>query len=577
MIHTPVIEVKDLGIAFGTGDKAGQAVSGLSFTLHRGEIAGIVGESGSGKSVTALSLLKLLPSPPARYTSGQILFHHPDGHITDILNADEKTMQNIRGRHIGMIFQEPMTSLNPVYRCGPQVAEVLLRHNNISKVEAKRRTLSLFNEVLLPRPEQLYKSYPHQLSGGQKQRIMIAMAVANNPALIIADEPTTALDVTVQKSILQLLRTIRDKYGIAVVFITHDLGVVNDIADKVIVMYKGKSVEENNVKDLMQNPLHPYTKGLLACRPDMKQRLRVLPTVSDFVTEQPDKTSVIQLQTDVVTSYERQQAHTLLYTPEPLMQVKALNKSYITKPAFFRRKAETFQVLNNINFDIYKGETLGLAGESGCGKTTLGRALLRLTETDSGQVIYNARDILTLKEKDFRPMRTKLQIIFQDPYASLNPRMTIGSAIQEPMTVHGIGTSAKERRLKTIELLFKTGLDESYFNRYPHELSGGQRQRVVIARTLALEPEFIICDESVSALDVSVQAQVLNLLNKLKKEFGLTYIFISHDLSVVKYLSDRIMIMKDGCITEINEADAMYHAPKSDYTRALIDAIPGGS
>jgi len=574
-LNTPlVIEVKDLSVAFNAGSEETVAVKNLSFKLHKGEIAGIVGESGSGKSVTALAIMGLLQCPPAKIISGEILFYSENAQPVNIVSLSETKMRQLRGNHISMVFQEPMTSLNPVYRCGDQVAEVIFEHHKINSEDAKRKVISLFEEVLLPRPEEIYKAYPHQLSGGQKQRVMIAMAIANNPSVIIADEPTTALDVTVQKTILELLKSIRDKYNIAIIFISHDLGVVADIADKVIVMYKGENVEENSSVQIFKVPSHPYTRGLLACRPDTKKRLKLLPTVSDFLKNDSQGDTLKHILEHEISLDERKENHVKLYKGEPLLKVRNLTTSFIVSSPFFSLKPKTFDVLKNISFDVYKGETLGLVGESGCGKTTLGRSILRLIEPASGEVFYNNINITALSKKEFRHYRKELQIIFQDPYSSLNPRITIGQAIAEPLEVYNILPTYKLRKERTIELLEKVGLNETHYNRYPHEFSGGQRQRIVIARTLALNPRFIICDESVSALDVSIQAQVLNLLNQLKNEFGLTYIFISHDLSVVKYLADRIIIMKDGEIVETNEADALYANPQNEYTRKLINAIP---
>ena len=569
-----VLEVKDLSVSFNSGSEEILAVKNLCFTLNKGEIVGIVGESGSGKSVTALALMGLLQCPPAKIISGKIIYYGEIERPVDIISLAEPRMRQLRGNHISMIFQEPMTSLNPVYTCGDQVVEVISEHQKITAKEAKKKVISLFEEVLLPCPEEIYNSYPHQISGGQKQRVMIAMAIANNPSIIIADEPTTALDVTVQKTILELLKNIRDKYNIAIIFITHDLGVVADIADKVIVMYKGECVEENTVQQIFKAPYHPYTQGLLACRPDMRKRLKLLPTVNDFLNNDPKSEVLKNILDNEISSDKRKDNHAKLYKEEPLLKVRNLTTSFIVNTPFFSFKPNVFNVLKNISFDVYKGETLGLVGESGCGKTTLGRSILRLIEPASGEVFYNNINITALSKKEFRPYRQELQIIFQDPYSSLNPRLTIGQAITEPLEVYNILPTYKLRKERTIELLEKVGLNETHYNRYPHEFSGGQRQRIVIARTLALNPKFIICDESVSALDVSIQAQVLNLLNKLKNEFGLTYIFISHDLSVVKYLADRIIIMKKGEIIETNEADALYANPQNEYTRKLINAIP---
>ncbi len=572
---TPILlEVDDLSVVFKTSQEEVAAVKNLSFTINQGEILGIVGESGSGKSVTAMAIMRLLQCPPAKISSGRILFSTHSDTVVDIIRIAEKDMRKLRGRDISMVFQEPMTSLNPVYRCGEQVREVILEHQKISKRDAEKKVKNFFEEVLLPRPSEIYKAYPHQLSGGQKQRVMIAMALANNPKLIIADEPTTALDVTVQKTILELLKNIKNKFNVSIIFISHDLNVVSEIADKLIVMYKGGCVESNCVKELFKNPLHPYTKGLMACRPRSGKRLKILPTVNDFLNNIPDGL-VNNFSDDIISSEERKEVHKRIYSDEPLIQVQGLNMSFVKNRSFFSAKPEYFHVLKNISFDVYKGETLGLVGESGCGKTTLGRAILRLIEPSSGTVFYKKNNITQLSKYDMRQLRRRLQIIFQDPYSSLNPRMTIGEAIAEPIRAHNLARNKKECLHKVINLLEKVGLNESQYNRYPHEFSGGQRQRIVIARTLALEPEFIICDESVSALDVSIQAQVLNLLNKLKNEFGLTYIFISHDLSVVRYLSDRILIMKEGEIIESGEADGLYLSPKEPYTKKLIEAIPG--
>jgi len=568
-----VIEVKELTISFKTSSGEKKAVEHLNFKLHQGEIMAVVGESGSGKSVTAMSIMRLLATPPAVYNKGKIIFYHNNSAV-NILCATEKEMQKIRGRHISMIFQEPMTSLNPVYTCGTQVSEIIRQHQNISEADAKKKVVQLFEEVLLPNAKTTFDKYPHQLSGGQKQRVMIAMAIANKPSVLIADEPTTALDVTVQKTILELLKSLSQKYNIAVLFITHDLGIVANIADKVLVMYEGRCVEENTTDKIFRESEHPYTKGLMACRPDTTKRIRVLPTVHDFMSHTPESPILNNLLSDSIKPSERAEKHSALYNEEPLIRINNLCKTFESTQGFLFKKKNGFRALNNVSFDVYKGETLGLVGESGCGKTTLGRTLLRLIEPDSGAVYYKGRNIMKLSLKEFRKLRRELQIVFQDPYSSLNPRLTIGQAIEEPMKVHRIYDTAIKCKQKCIELLEKVGLNETYYKRYPHELSGGQRQRMVIARTLALKPKFIICDESVSALDVSVQAQVLNLLNQLKNEFELTYIFISHDLSVVKYLADRIMIMKAGEIIETNEADALYANPGNAYTQKLIESIP---
>ena len=583
-----ILEVHDLTVAFHTEDAIVKAVEHVSFSVKAGQTLGIVGESGSGKSVSALSIMGLLPEKVTMINSGTILFNDVGKEPVQLLSLGEKQMQSIRGNRIGMIFQEPMTSLNPVMRCGKQVAEVLIRHKRLSKAAARLECIRLFEEVLLPRPTAIFDSYPHQLSGGQKQRVMIAMALACNPALLIADEPTTALDVTVQKSILDLIRQLQQKHGMAVIFITHDLGVVAQLAYEVVVMYKGQIVEQGLVKEIFMYPQHPYTKGLLACRPPLGKRPERLLSVADFmgdsasndlqkdktITEDQSKNLAAVISVKEITHEERLLRHEKLYQKEPLLRVKNLRTWFPVQTGFMSRTKGYVKAVDDVSFEVFPGETLGLVGESGCGKTTLGRSILRLVEPSEGSVEFEGQELTGLKPEELRMMRRHMQIIFQDPYSSLNPRMTIGTAITEPMTVHGLYDNEHSRRNKAMELLEKVQLKPEHFHRYPHEFSGGQRQRICIARALALEPGFIICDESVSALDVSVQAQVLNLLNQLKKDLGFTYIFISHDLNVVKYMSDRLIVMKDGRILEQGEADKVYSNPETAYTKGLINAIP---
>jgi len=582
-MENTLLEFKNLVTEFHTEGKTVKAVNGVSFTLNKGETIGIVGESGSGKSVTSLSAMRLIPSPPGKISGGEIIFHQNDGTATDLLKISEEEMRKFRGNDIAMIFQEPMTSLNPVFTCGDQVMEAIMLHQKLDKKAAKALTIKLFEEVQLPTPERIFSTYPHQISGGQKQRVMIAMAMSCQPSVLIADEPTTALDVTVQKTILQLMQNLQKEHDMGIMFITHDLGVIAELADKVVVMYKGNIVEQGNVWDIFTNPKHPYTKGLLACRPPLDKRYTFLPTVSDFMKIDEsgeiidNGISVAEFTKDLaIPESERVARHKELYAKEPIMQIKNLKTYFPIRNGFFGGVSDHVKAVDNISFDVYPGETLGLVGESGCGKTTCGRTIIRLEEPTEGKMIYKGQDIAKMNADELRVFRKDVQIIFQDPYSSLNPRMTIGNAIMEPMQVHGILENDEQRKKRVEELLTRVSLDPAHFYRYPHEFSGGQRQRIGIARALAVNPKFIICDESVSALDVSVQAQVLNLLNELKEEFGLTYIFISHDLSVVKYMSDRMVVMQAGKIEEMGDADQIYNKPGTPYTQKLIDAIPEG-
>ncbi|SOD14885.1 ABC transporter ATP-binding protein [Pedobacter xixiisoli] len=566
-----MLKVKDLAIKFyNQEDRIWlETVHKVSFNLERGKVLGIVGESGSGKSVTSFSIMRLHDSKNTQI----------DGEINldniDLLNLSDQEIRKYRGNKIAMIFQEPMTSLNPVFTCGEQVREAIMLHQQVDKQTAKVQTIALFNEVQLPRPENIFENYPHQLSGGQKQRVMIAMALSCNPELLIADEPTTALDVTVQKTILELLSRLKTERNMAMIFISHDLGLMSEIADELLVMYKGDIVEQGTAKQLFENPQHPYTKGLLACRPSPKRLLKKLPTVADFLNEDKDIGLQHLLAKNAFTQEEVDLRRAKLYSKEPILKVQDLCTWYPIKKGLFGKTHDFVKAVDHVSFEVFPGETLGLVGESGCGKTTLGRSILRLVEPTSGQLLFEGNDITHIGKKELRHLRRDIQIIFQDPYSSLNPKITVGQSIMEPLIVHSIYANDVERKAHVIELLEKVNLSADHFNRYPHEFSGGQRQRIVIARALALKPKFIICDESVSALDVSVQAQVLNLLRDLQEEFGLTYIFISHDLSVVKHISDRMIIMNKGKIEEKGYPEEIYQNPKAAYTQKLIAAIPG--
>ncbi|MBQ4822079.1 ABC transporter ATP-binding protein [Aquimarina sp. MMG016] len=562
MDNSVLLSVKNLNLAFSSEGNTNQVLYDVSFDIHTNEILGVVGESGSGKSVTSLAILGLLPKKTATIPEGNVIY---DG--KSLLNLEEKEFRTIRGNEIAMIFQEPMSSLNPSMKCGKQVTEILLQHTKLSKAEAKTEALLLFEKVRLPDPTRAFDSYPHQLSGGQKQRIVIAMAIACKPKLLIADEPTTALDVTVQKEIIKLLKELQLEYKMSILFISHDLSLVSEIADHVLVMYQGKMVEYGNTDQIFHDPQEEYTKALINARPSLDKRLKKLPTIADFLKEE----KTIQ---EVITKTQREEYHKELYKNPPLLEVINVKKIYFSKVGLFRKKE--FKAVDQVSFKLYEGETLGLVGESGCGKSTLGNTILQLDKANSGKVIYKGQDITQLKSSQIRTLRKEIQLIFQDPFASLNPRLPVGKAIMEPMKAHKLYANDAERKEKVIELLKRVGLDAVHFNRYPHEFSGGQRQRIGIARTIALQPKLIICDESVSALDISVQAQVLNLLNELKDNFGFTYIFISHDLAVVKYMSDQLLVMNKGKIEERGDADDIYKNPKKAYTQKLINAIPKG-
>jgi ABC-type glutathione transport system ATPase component len=657
----PILSVRHLTIDFHSHRGNTRAVADISFDLHRGETLAIVGESGSGKSVTSLALMGLIPLPPGQITSGEARFQSEALGEVDLLKLSDQQLQQVRGNDISMIFQEPMTSLNPVYTCGSQVVEALRLHTSLSEKEAEARTVELFTMAQLPRPEKIFKSYPHEISGGQKQRVMIAMAMACNPAILIADEPTTALDVTVQARMLRLIDELRRQHNTAVIFITHDLGVVAEIADRILVMYRGRVVEQGPVLDIFTNPQHPYTKGLLACRPKLSVGRKKLPVVADFMREEADgsftatETAGVQVPTaeigdptllasqngsettktfpversvsrstapefglksapglesgqpllmgndGIVTPEfpgsspvvsaatagteatsapsapvvpQSNQAPKSLSSQDPILRVENLNVHFPIRKGFFNRTKEFVRAVDGVSFDVYPGETVGLVGESGCGKTTLGRALLRLVEPTSGSILFEGIDLAQLPAEQLRRRRREFQMVFQDPYAALNPMMTVGEAILEPMRVHGVGGTKQEQKARVLELLRTVGLQEAHYQRYPHEFSGGQRQRICIARALALQPKCIICDESVSALDVSVQAQVLNLLNDLKREFGITYLFITHDLSVARFMSDRLLVMRQGQIVESGPAADIYANPQHEYTRQLLAAIP---
>ena len=605
-----VLGVRNLQVEFISDSSNVKAIDDISFQLHQGETLGIVGESGSGKSVTALAIMGLLQYP-GKVSGGEIFFSRTNSQPLDLLTLSPQEMQLYRGGDIAMIFQEPMSSLNPVYSIGFQLQEAIMRHQNINAIAAKRIAIAGLQEVkLLPSDEQIQEQYihnnlsesgsfklaqlvkehkeamleryPHQLSGGQLQRVMIAMAISCNPSVLIADEPTTALDVTVQATILALLYELQQTRNMAMIFISHDLGLISEITDQVAVMYKGKIVEYGAAAQIFNNPQHPYTKGLVSCRPSLNRRPHKLLTVSDYmsVTEDEFGKVIIQAkepaQPSEITREEINQRLANNSAKQPLLTVSNLEVGFPVRGVFGATK-RYHKAVNGVSFDVFPGETLGLVGESGCGKTTLGRTLLRLIEPMSGKIFFDGQDITHLTGKTLQHLRREMQIIFQNPFSSLNPRMKVGEVIIEPLLIHGVGKSKQQQQARGVELLERVGLSADDQKKYPHQFSGGQRQRVCIARALALNPKFIICDESVSALDVSVQAQVLNLLKELQADFQLTYIFISHDLSVVKFLSDRILVMNQGKIVESGTSESIYLEPKEEYTQKLIAAIPTGS
>lgn len=556
-----LLEYQNVFISFLNQKEWKTVLFDTSFKVYTNEILGIVGESGSGKSITSLAAMGLLPQKKTKI-EGNILFKNKN-----TANFSEKDWRNFRGKSISMIFQEPMSSLNPSMKCGEQVAEMLRQHTALTSLEIKNEVISLFNRVKLPLPEITYNKYPHQISGGQKQRVMIAMAIACKPDLLIADEPTTALDVTVQKEIILLLKQLQAETGMSILFITHDLSLLSEIADRVLVMFRGNLIEQGKATDIFNHPKETYTKALIASRPSLDVRLKRLPTIQDFLNNSTDFTEI--------TTQQRKKNHEKLYNQTPILEVINVEKEYFNTVDLFGKK-QSFKAVNDVSFKIYEGETLGLVGESGCGKSTLGNTILQLDKATAGQIIYKGKDITKCSKSELKTLRKEIQIIFQDPYSSLNPRITVGKAIMEPMQVHKLHKNDAERKQKVIEILERVGLGAEHFNRYPHEFSGGQRQRIGIARTIALQPKVIVCDESVSALDISVQAQVLNLLNELKEKFGFTYIFISHDLAVVKYFSDQVLVMNKGKIEEMADADEIYANPQKDYTKKLISAIPKG-
>ena len=566
--ESPLLKVENLEVSFKSESKQWiKTVKGISFNIPKNKTVALVGESGSGKSVTSLAVMGLLPKGQSQISEqSQICFEDKD-----LLNLSVAELRNICGKDIAMIFQEPMSSLNPVFTVGDQIAEVLRIHLGMGRKQARARVLELLKEVGIPSPDTKIDAYPSQLSGGQQQRVMIAMAIACEPKLLIADEPTTALDVTIQKQIIDLLESLRQRREMSMLFITHDLALVGEIADEVIVMRHGEIRESGDAQQVLEQPNDVYTRALLHCRPQLSSRPYRLPVTSDFMKQENGQL----IEAINLSTFHLQERSRGLTGDEPIiLDVQNLKKSFYSRKGLWGR--DEFQAVKGVSFKLAKGKTLGLVGESGSGKTTIGLLLMRLHEATGGQAFIDGKDILAMSEKEFALYQRKIQIIFQNPYASLNPRFTIGQILLEPMRIHGIGQNDQERKKIALELLERVSLPVEAYDRYPHEFSGGQRQRIAIARCLTLKPEILICDESVSALDVSVQAQVLNLLQDLQDEFGLSYIFISHDLSVVKYISDQVMVMNHGEVVEIANSDELYLNPQHEYTQKLLKAIPQG-
>lgn len=557
--NEPLLSVRDLRVSFRL-DKhtVFEALKGISFTVAREQTVALVGESGSGKSVTSLAILGLLPKESARIGGGSIQFGR-----NDLLKLSQGELRSLRGRDISMIFQDPMTSLNPLFTVGSQIAEVLRLHKGMGRAAAARRAVELLDEVGIPEPQRRATAYPHQLSGGQQQRVMIAMAVACEPQLLIADEPTTALDVTIQKQIIDLVDRLRRERGMAVLWITHDLAVVGEIADRVVVMRHGEIREEGSARDIFESPRDAYTRALMQCHPPLDRRPRRLAVIDDYVAgDGPSQESSREVRRGSSPG------------DEPLLEVRGLCKNFEFREGLFGKRV--LRAVKDVSFTLHRGKTLGLVGESGSGKSTVGLTVMRLHRANGGEVRFEGKDLLAMSPREQMPYKKRIQIIFQNPYASLNPRFTVGDILMEPMRVHGIGGNDAERERLALTLLDRVGMSALSFRKYPHEFSGGQRQRIAIARALSMRPDIVICDESVSALDVSVQAQVLNLLQDLQDEYRMSYLFISHDLAVVKYISDRVMVMNQGEVVETADSDEIYRNPNHPYTQKLLGAIPRG-